>query len=86
MEPLTPYRGGDWALCMYLRDEDQQQAFNLVAGCLPGVTIPHSFSPKGDFALLLLPPTNTNKSDPLGQFGYVGIQPKYKTLAPANID
>lgn len=69
MELLQPYVGpGGWTLIRYRRPDDQQAAFNLVAGPL--------FGPKShEWECIILLPFQS-RSDPLAQDGYIGIKQK----------
>jgi hypothetical protein len=79
-ESLVAHRCGDVSagtvLCKYNREEDMQAAFNCVVDALPGDMELEArwWKPGSRINITIIPPGDTNKSDPLGQSGFVGMR------------
>jgi hypothetical protein len=71
MKPMQAYGEPSWAIVMYVKLEDEQAAFNLIAKPL--------FGPDAkEWSIMLLRPMRKDKADPLGQAGFIGLKKRVK--------
>lgn len=85
MECMVAYRSEGWSICKYQDPKQEQQAFNLAAACFDPIDLRQDFYPFGGLHVILLPIGNTDKSDPLGMYGYVGLKRQATATKPVDI-